>query len=152
MSPGQNPDWLLFSWFLSFQCLNNELWFFKSVTKNWFTLFHLNLNMLTKDNTKNSSHLKIFCLKNFLEIFWNFPGKRLFLKFGLCIFILLFLPIQGSRAENHWVAPRLTQLFILPKSIRWVPEISENLVVKSKLPPQSGSSLETVEHHPSKGA
>ena len=29
-----------------------------------------------------------------------------------------------------------------------VPGISGNLVVKSKLPPQSGSSLEAVEPHP----
>ena len=29
-----------------------------------------------------------------------------------------------------------------------VPGVSGNLVVKSKLPPQSGSSLEAVEPHP----
>ena len=52
-------------------------------------------------------------------------------------------PIQGSRVQNHWVAPRSTQPFILS-----VPEISGNLVVKSKLPPRSGSSLDTVEPHP----
>ena len=48
-------------------------------------------------------------------------------------------PIQGSRVQNHWVAPRSTQPFILPWSIKWVPGISGNLVVKSKLPPRSGS-------------
>ena len=48
--------------------------------------------------------------------------------------------IQGS-----WVTPSSTQPFILPRSIKWVPEISGNLVVKSKLPPQSGSSLEAFE-------
>ena len=42
------------------------------------------------------------------------------------------LPIQGSRDQNHWVAPKLTQ----------------NLLVKSKLPPRSGSNLEAVEPHP----
>ena len=26
--------------------------------------------------------------------------------------------IQASRAQNHWVAPRLTQPFILPRSIK----------------------------------
>ena len=50
------------------------------------------------------------------------------------------------------VAPRLTQPFISPRSIKWVPGISGNLVVKSKLPPRSGSSLEAVEPHPWKGA
>ena len=56
--------------------------------------------------------------------------------------------IQGSRVQNHWVAPRSTQPFILPRSVKWVPGISGNLVVKSKLPPRSGSSLEAVEPHP----
>ena len=57
-------------------------------------------------------------------------------------------PIQGSRVQNHWVAPRLTQLFIFPRSAKWVPQISGNLVVKRKLPPQSGSSLVAVEPYP----
>ena len=57
-------------------------------------------------------------------------------------------PIQGSCVQNQWVAPRLTQPFILPRSIKWVPGISGNLVVKRKLPPWSGSSLEAVEPHP----
>ena len=61
-------------------------------------------------------------------------------------------PIQGPRVQNRCVAPRLTQPFILPRSVKWVPEISGNLVVKSKLPPRSGSSLEAVEPHPQKGA
>ena len=30
---------------------------------------------------------------------------------------------------------------------KWVPAISRNLMVKSRLPPQSDSSLETVELH-----
>ena len=54
-------------------------------------------------------------------------------------------PIQGSRVQNHWVAPWSTQPLILPRSIKWVPGISGNLVVKSKLPPRSGSSLEAVD-------
>ena len=61
-------------------------------------------------------------------------------------------PIQESHVQNHWVAPRSTQPFILPRSIKWVPGISGNLVVKSKLPPQSGTSPEAVEPHPWKGA
>ena len=27
-------------------------------------------------------------------------------------------PIQGSRVQNHWVAPRSTQPFILPRSVK----------------------------------
>ena len=50
--------------------------------------------------------------------------------------------------QNHWVAPRSTQPFILPRSVKWVPVISGNLVVKSKLPPRSGCSLDAVEPHP----
>ena len=42
--------------------------------------------------------------------------------------------------------------FILPRSIKRVKEISGDLVVKSELPPRSGSTLEAVEFHPLKGA
>ena len=52
-------------------------------------------------------------------------------------------PIQESRAQNHRVAPRSTQPFILRRSIKWVPGISENWMVKSKLPPRSGCSWTT---------
>ena len=51
-----------------------------------------------------------------------------------------------KHVQNHWVAPRLTQPFILPWSTKLVPEISGNLVVKSKLPLRRG--LEAVEHNP----
>ena len=27
-------------------------------------------------------------------------------------------PIQGSRVQNHWVAPRSTQPFILPRLVK----------------------------------
>ena len=53
-------------------------------------------------------------------------------------------PIQMSHIQSHWVAPSSTQPFILQRLIKWVPGISENLVIKGKLPPQSGSSLEAV--------
>ena len=52
----------------------------------------------------------------------------------------------GSKVD--WVVARSTQPFILPRLVKWVPETSGNLVVKSKLPPPSSSSLETVEPHP----
>ena len=57
-------------------------------------------------------------------------------------------PIHGSHVQEHWVAPRLTQPFILPRLIKLVLGISGNLVVKSKLPPRSGCSHEAVEPHP----
>ena len=92
------------------------------------------------------------------------PGSRFIIKniwrdylldFKILFFELSFLfirsigyPIQGSRVQNHRVAPRSTQPFILPRSIKLVPGNSGNLVVKSKLPPRSGSSLEAVEPHP----
>ena len=47
--------------------------------------------------------------------------------------------IQGSGVLNHWLAPRSTQPFIFPRLIKWVPGISRNLLVKSKLPPHSCS-------------
>ena len=47
---------------------------------------------------------------------------------------------------------RSTQTFILSRSSKWVIGISGNLVVKNKLPPRSGSSLEAIEPHPLKGA
>ena len=43
-----------------------------------------------------------------------------------------------SRDQNHWVAPRSTQPFILPNSIKWAPGICGNWMVKSKLSPRSG--------------
>ena len=58
------------------------------------------------------------------------------------------MPIQWSCVQNHWVAPRLTQPFILLRLIKWVPGTSGNLVVKSKLSPRSDSGHEAVEPHP----
>ena len=40
------------------------------------------------------------------------------------------------------------QPFIHLRSIKWVPQISGNIVVKSKLLPQNVSSLKAVEPHP----
>ena len=47
--------------------------------------------------------------------------------------------IQGSRIKNHWVAPRSTQSFILPKSISWVPVTPGNWMTKSNLSTHNGS-------------
>ena len=59
-----------------------------------------------------------------------------------------YLNMLDKQHKQVWVAPRSTQLFILPRLIKWVPRISGNLVVKNKLPPWSGTSLEAVEPHP----
>ena len=55
---------------------------------------------------------------------------------------------DDDKIDFNLVAPRSTQPFILLRLVKWVPEISGNLVVKSKLPPRSGSSFEAVEPHP----
>ena len=67
---------------------------------------------------------------------------------GVLKLVLFIFLIQGSCVQNHWVALRLTQPFILPRLIKWVPGISGNLVVKSTLSLWSGTSLEAVETHP----
>ena len=48
-------------------------------------------------------------------------------------------PMHGSQDQNYWVAPKSTQPFIIPRSIKWVPEILGYLAVKSKLSPCSGT-------------
>ena len=41
--------------------------------------------------------------------------------------------------QNHWVAPKLNQLFILPRPINLVLGTPGDLMVKSKLSPRTGS-------------
>ena len=49
----------------------------------------------------------------------------------------------------QFVVRYLKDLYIIIHAIiLWVPGISGDLVVNSRLPPQSGSSLEAVEPHP----
>ena len=63
-----------------------------------------------------------------------------------------WIPNPGVPCSRPLGGSKLTQLFILPRLIKWVPGISGNLVVKGKLPPPNGSSLEAVEPHPQKRA
>ena len=51
-------------------------------------------------------------------------------------------PLAGSRVDTAFHSSEVDK----------IPEISGNLVVKSKLPSQSGSSFEAVDLHPQKGA
>ena len=62
------------------------------------------------------------------------------------------LPIQVCQVLNHWVDARWTQSFILLKLICGVPEISGNLLVRSKLPSHIGSAALKVEPDPQKRA
>ena len=50
-------------------------------------------------------------------------------------------PLGGSKVDSAFHPSEVGKMST-------VPEISGNLVVKSKLPPRSGSSLEAVEPHP----
>ena len=57
-------------------------------------------------------------------------------KYGAMTYWLRhWIPNSGVLCvQNHWVAPRSTQRFTLLRFIKWVPGISEDFVVKSKLP------------------
>ena len=62
---------------------------------------------------------------------------------GKNILVTTDTPFFGSDFSIYVVCPSEVDK-------KWVPAISENLMIKSKLPPQSSShsSLEAVEHHP----
>ena len=47
---------------------------------------------------------------------------------------------EGSSVQNHWVASRSTQPYILSRSMKWVPDTPGDLVVKSKLSPHKASA------------
>ena len=47
--------------------------------------------------------------------------------------------LMGPRFKNHWVASRSTQPFIFLMSMKWVPGIPGDFVVKGKLFPHSDS-------------
>ena len=48
-------------------------------------------------------------------------------------------PVEGSGVQNHWMAPRLTQLFILSRLMKLVPGTTGDLVLKSELSLRRGS-------------
>ena len=49
-------------------------------------------------------------------------------------------PIQGSHVQNHWVAPRLTQPFMLPRSINEYQEFFNPETLKYQFGVQQGQS------------
>ena len=65
-----------------------------------------------------------------------------------CSLFSILYSLRGVVVKVLDSKSRGTQPFILLKAMKGVPGISGNLVVKSKLPPRSGSSLEAVEPHP----
>ena len=102
-----------------------------------------------KATVKQGGIMSIYKMINYLDFSWPVSFAKLCSFWpGFPIQGFTGFPIQGFHVQNHWVAPRLTQPSILLRSIKWVPRISGILVVKSRLPPLSGSSLEGVEHHP----
>ena len=107
--------------------ISKKFWNF---SKKHFTNFFI-MKMLHNQNLQKitfNHRLDIDC-KDFAKIY-----QKMYCK------IIFFFSIQGSHTQNNWVAPRLTQPVILPRSIKWVPGISENSVVESKLPPHSSSA------------
>ena len=73
------------------------------------------------------------------------------LFFILALWAFQFNLIFAMHFSRYFsLSPKSNQPFILLRSIKWVPGIAGNLVVKSKLPPRSGSSLEAVAPHPKK--
>ena len=78
-----------------------------------------------------------------------------FFQFFFCfrhIFLCLVVKVLDSQSrspmfKNHWEASSLTQFHSFDVC-KWISEISGNLVVKSKLPRGSGSSLYAVEPRP----
>ena len=95
---------------------------------------------------KLDSHNSIKICENAENIL---PGLWILLYHGAMTWCLrCWFPIQGLRVQNHWVAPRWTQPFIVRRSIKSVPGIYGNWMVKSKLPPRRGCSPEAVEPNP----
>ena len=64
-----------------------------------------------------------------------------------CILKGTRFPIYGSQVQNHWVAPRLIQPFVLLRLMKCVWRTSGDLVVESKLPP-SGDSADLRQLNP----
>ena len=74
----------------------------------------------------------------------------------MCSLKIVALKLSLKRV-NFWFEQNFENNLLISSFISKVTgsqsaEISENLVVKSKLPPRSGCSLETVEPHPIKWA
>ena len=79
-----------------------------------------NLVSLVSPTKKTSSNVKNFIKTNFMP------------KWFQC-----WIPNPEVPSSNLWVVPRSTQLVIFLSSIKWVPGISREFVVKRKLSPHS---------------
>ena len=146
--PGCHLLWQMSSWWGSQKLLQGLLWV--TAYLSFFNLFTLNelwpyYQKYVNQKIMNHATHKSWALQIFKAI------VRILLIVSLWsngLVVKALDSIQGSFVQNQWVAPRSTQPFILLRSIKWVPGISGNLVVKSKLPPWSGCSLEAVEPDP----
>ena len=116
----------------------------------WLVQFLLGLKGIDLKTASDKEHYAFACMIESIYHLWNLnvllPHSFIY---NLVQFYTSGFPIQGVPCSNPLGgAPRSTQPFILSRSIKWVPGISGNSVVKSKLPPWSGSSLEAVQPHP----
>ena len=114
--------------------------------------------------------LNISCPLSLARFFWtqqrNCKSKIEKQNISLDIFLLDTSEKHLSTWRNNilatydrypflWIRFRyLFVFFVLPAEVdkKWGPVFSGNLMVKSRLPPQGGSSLEAVEHNPWKRA
>ena len=154
-----------------------KFWKFHAFITNWIinVLRALTINKTAQRNSQhctklhnevhNVLHNKFIEKLNFLCVLVllnsrkiKFPSTNLvntnrFIKSATklwCTFCCTFrCTICCTKCMAYWLRRCIpNQPFILPRSVKWVPGISGNWMVKNKLPPRSGCSLETVEPHP----
>ena len=103
-------------------CFNFSCW---NLASSWYQL-------ISFENTSTLNlHFSGFSVKSIFFVFSRL-FKPIIFVFSKPIFVFF-------REQWHSGSPRLTQTFILLKSIKWVLRISGYLLVKSKLPSPSGS-------------
>ena len=138
--------------------LNPPLTFFPCFS--WLHCYSVYSDIIPFQPAFKLSQLTSYAHQTIIHIAWINLILVNFFQFFFCfthIFLCMVVKVLDSQSrgpmfKNHWEAPSLTQNFILSRSVKWISEISGNLVVKSKLPPGSGSNLYAVEPHPSEGA
>ena len=55
---------------------------------------------------------------------------------SMAYWLRCWIPNSGVRVQDHWMAPRLTQLFILSRLVKWVPAISREFGKKNICKPK----------------
>ena len=80
------------------------------------------------------------CFPRYIQKFSGYLKKKMVKKaFGMNLGFLNKYNRNTKWVFGFWVALRITQPFILPRSIKWVPETPGDWMAKSKLSPRSGS-------------